>query len=107
MLTLAAVIVFVPTNDGDTGPDLRLALNMMLIAIARTVRDYRPNRRVYFGKPWGRRLHSPRKGGSGLRQQSLRSEQRGRGFDMKALLSRLTSPQDAPRALQRISRRPS
>ena len=70
MLTLAAVIVFVPTNDGDTGPDLRLALNMMLIAIARTVRDYRPNRRVYFGKPWGRRLHSPRKGGSGLRRQS-------------------------------------
>ena len=51
MLTLAAVIVFVPTNDGDTGPDLRLGLILMVIAIVRTAADYWFSRAVYFEKP--------------------------------------------------------
>jgi len=51
ILALLAVIAFVPTNDGGTGPDLRLGLILMVIAIVRTAADYWFSRAVYFEKP--------------------------------------------------------
>ena len=38
-LGLLAVIAFVPTNDGCTGPDLRLGLILMVIPIVRAAAD--------------------------------------------------------------------
>ncbi len=51
ILVLLAVLAFVPTNDGGTGPDLRLGLILMSIALGRTAADYGFSRAVYFEKP--------------------------------------------------------
>lgn len=51
ILVLVAVLAFVPTNDGGTGPDLRLGLILMFIALGRTAADYWFSRAVYFEKP--------------------------------------------------------
>lgn len=51
ILVLSVVLFMVPTSDGGTGPDLRLALILMAIAIARSAADYWLSRTVYFEKP--------------------------------------------------------
>ena len=51
ILALLAVYLLIPSGDGRTGPDLRLGLILMLIAIARTGADYWFSRAVYFEKP--------------------------------------------------------
>ena len=50
IVALLAVYLLIPSGDGRTGPDLRLGLILMLIAIARTGADYWFSRAVYFEK---------------------------------------------------------
>lgn len=50
-LVLLAVYFLVPSGDGRIGPDLRLGLILMVIAIVRTAADYWFSRAVYFEKP--------------------------------------------------------